>query len=217
MAHTLWLTIDEKSMLTTPQLALLSQVTGIVRTGQQSVEASMPFGGLNIILLSNFHQFPPVAAHNKELYNYTPSPHDDLSLLGKHLYNQFDIVTGDCSADDLSEMRKLILGTNKCHPPDFTKQPWADVILVTPCNSVCTLWNESMLTCHSCNASQTHYIIYALDNCQKKTLTWQQCLVIAHLKLDHTNCLPNKIDLAVGMKAMILENIAPNADLANGS
>lgn len=47
----LWLTIDEMSMLTTPLLAYLSKATGIVRTRMNSVEPSMAFGGLNIILI----------------------------------------------------------------------------------------------------------------------------------------------------------------------
>ena len=39
----------------------------------------------------------------------------------------------------------------------------------------------------------------------------------AHLKLDEMQHLPNKVELAVGMKAMVLMNIATGADLANGS
>ncbi|KAH8976857.1 hypothetical protein EDB86DRAFT_2758806, partial [Lactarius hatsudake] len=235
---TLWLTIDEKSMLTTPLLAHLSHVTGIVCTGQQSVDVSTLFGRLNVMLLGDFHQFPPVAAHGKELYA-TPPINNKLCLLGKNLYEQFDIViklkqqmriwdpvwnaildcsrTGDCTADDLAEMRKLILGSPECALPNFTQSPWDNVILVTPRNSVCTLWNEAMLSHHCRHARQTHYIVYALDSCKNRPLTRAEQLVIAHLKLEDTNRLPNRIDLAVGMKAMVLENIAPNADLANGS
>ena len=59
---TLWLTIDEMSMMTTHLLVHLSQATGVVQTGLTGVEASIPFGGLNVILLGDFHQFPPVAS-----------------------------------------------------------------------------------------------------------------------------------------------------------
>ena len=55
----LWLTIDEKSVLMTPLLALLSQAASIVRAGLNPVNASTPFSRLNIILLGDFHQFPP--------------------------------------------------------------------------------------------------------------------------------------------------------------
>ena len=37
------------------------------------------------------------------------------------------------------------------------------------------------------------------------------------MKLEQTANLPNKVDLAVGMKTMVLQNIATHADLANGS
>ena len=66
---TSWLTIDEMSMMTTHLLVHLSQATGVVRTGLTGVEASIPFGGLNVILLGDFHQFPPVVSATRELYN----------------------------------------------------------------------------------------------------------------------------------------------------
>jgi hypothetical protein len=75
MGCALWLTIDEMSMLTTPLLVLLSQATGVVRTGLDPVDASVPFGGLNVILLGDFHQFPPVASSTRELYNSTFNAH----------------------------------------------------------------------------------------------------------------------------------------------
>ncbi len=55
----LWLTIDKKSMMTTPLLTHLSQATRIVKVHLHGIDASIPFGGLNIILLGDFHQFPP--------------------------------------------------------------------------------------------------------------------------------------------------------------
>jgi hypothetical protein len=49
-------------------------------------------------------------------------------------------------------------------------------------------------------------------------LTLSQKIVITHLKLEHTNHLPNKIELAISMKKiMILSNISVVASLANGS
>ncbi len=86
----LWLTIDEKSMMTTPLLAHLSQATRIVNARLHGIDASIPFGGLNIILLGDFHQFPPVAGFRKELYNsMPPNPHCQIR---RNLFKQFDIV-----------------------------------------------------------------------------------------------------------------------------
>jgi hypothetical protein len=53
---TLWLTMDKKSMMTTMQLAWLSEVTSIVCGTVNTSHASCPFDGLSIILFGNFHQ-----------------------------------------------------------------------------------------------------------------------------------------------------------------
>jgi hypothetical protein len=90
MDNVLWLTIDEKSMMTSTLLLYLSQATGIVRSALKSIEPSSPFGGLSVVLLGNFHQFPPVANPQKALYNLSPLSED--SQFGRSLYEQFDIV-----------------------------------------------------------------------------------------------------------------------------
>ena len=69
MENVLWLTIDEMSMLTSPWLLYLSQATGMVRTGIAAEDASIPFGGLSVVLLGDFHQLPPVAKGKTELYH----------------------------------------------------------------------------------------------------------------------------------------------------
>jgi hypothetical protein len=74
-----------------------------------------------------------------------------------------------------------------------------------------------MLSLHAKKNGQIKYLLYAADSCKHGPLTRQQRLEIAHLKLEQTNNLPNKVDLVIGMKAMIITNIAPAADLANGS
>lgn len=237
IAQALWLTIDEMSMLTAPLLALLHQVTSVVRSQFQNIAEGIPFGGLNVILLGDFNQLPPVASSKKELYNSSPSNHH--SRLGRNLFQQFDIVitleqqmritdplwcailkrarTGDCTARDIAVIRKLVLTNADCHIPDFLSSPWDDAILVTPRNSSRTFWNEDMVNNHCQKTGQTKYILYAHDTCSRGPLTPQQRLEVAHLKVDETNHLPNKVEFAVGMKTMILHNIAPDADLANGS
>ncbi len=90
MENVLWLTIDEKSMMKASQLAHLSQTTSFIRGGLHNVDASLPFGGLNVILLGDFHQFPPVASSTKELYNL--SPQTGSCQLGRNLFEQFETV-----------------------------------------------------------------------------------------------------------------------------
>lgn len=237
MSSILWLTVDEMSMLTAPQLAWLSQVTSIIRTGAFSTEPSIPFGGMSVVLLGDMHQFPPIANTNRELYS--PSPSDHTAHLGRTLFEQFETVirldkqiriqdpiwehiltrtrSGECNADDLAEIDRLVLGNANCVLPDFLSPPWNDCVLVTPRNAVQALWNEQMLKTHCGRSGYTRYIIRATDSARNHELTLADRLAIAHLKLAQTNRLPHKIEIAVGMKIMILTNVAPSAGVANGT
>ncbi|KAH8979449.1 hypothetical protein EDB86DRAFT_2761638, partial [Lactarius hatsudake] len=185
----------------------------------------------------DFHQFPPVANTTKELYNSHPT--DNRCLIGRSLFEQFDIVvrlqeqmrvrdsrwdailhrahTVTRTRDDIIEIRKLVLGSSPGNLPDFTRSPWNDTILITPRNAVQSLWNARMLKQHCRRTGHTRYTFYALDSCKWSPLSLQRRLEIAHLKLDKTNHLPHKVDIAIGMKAMLLYNTAPHAGLANGS
>ena len=237
MSSILWLTVDEMSMLTALQLSWLSQVTSILCTGIFSVKPSVPFGGVSVILLGDMHQFPPIANMNKELYNSSPS--DYTSSLGRTLFEQFDTVirleeqmrihdpvwediltrthTGDCNSDDLAAIDRLVLGHDDCVTPDFLSPPWNDCVLVTSQNAVQMLWNEQMLKAHCTQTGYTRYIIHASDFARNGELTTADRLAIAQLKLDQTNRLPHKIEIAVGMKIMVLTNVVPSAGVANGS
>ena len=237
MGTVLWLTIDEMSMLTTPLLLHLSKAAGVVRSSINTVDPTIPFGGLNIILLGDFHQFPPVANRTRELY--CSDPPKGACELGRALFEQFDTVikldeqiriqdetwnnilqrsrTGDCTQTDIAEIRKLVLTNRECHIPDFSLPPWNDTILVTPRNSVRCAWNNVMLAQHTRNSGDIKYVLYAHDSCKTHPLSSQERLAIAYLKVDQTNHLPNKVELVIGMKAMILANISTDSDLANGS
>ena len=237
MGSILWLTIDEKSMLTTPLLAYLAQVTSVVRTGIFSVKPSIPFANISVVLLGDFHQFPPVANKSNALYN--PLPSGDIPQRGRSLYEQFEMVVrldeqmritdplwdciltrarnGECTAKDLAEIDSLVLTNKNCSIPDFTVPPWCECILVTPRNAVQSLWNDWMLNAHCSRNGQTLYTVFAIDKCELRDLTIPEQLTIAYLKLDQAIRLPNKVDIAIGMNVMVLANIAPDAGLANGS
>jgi len=82
---------------------------------------------------------------------------------------------------------------------------------------VCSAWNEFMLSQHARRSGQIKYVVYANDQANSQPLTNEQRLAIAHLKLDHTYHLAHKIELVIGMNAMVTTNISPEMDLANGS
>ena len=125
--------------------------------------------------------------------------------------------TGDCTGEDITEIRKLILTNPQCELPNFSESPWDNAVLVTPCNGVQMFWNEQMLNSHCRKTGEVHYIFYARNRYKDRVLSQQERLTVAHMKLEQTANLPNKVDLAVSMKTMVLQNIATHADLANGS
>jgi hypothetical protein len=88
------LIIDEKSMVSRTFFARLSAyiVKGKALTGES--DTNKPFRGVNVILSSNFHQFPPVAgSRNAPLFWPCDSSKDSTEeLLGRKLYEEFSIV-----------------------------------------------------------------------------------------------------------------------------
>ena len=61
--------VDRHSMLTKDVLEFLSGVLGNHRNNVNGVDATVPFGGLNVILLGDFHQFLPVGNMKVVLYH----------------------------------------------------------------------------------------------------------------------------------------------------
>ena len=105
--------------------------------------------------------------------------------MGRNIYVQFETVVtlteqmritdnvwrqilecsrvGDCTKDDLQEIRKLVLTNNTCDIPDFNQIPWDDVILVTPCNLMRWKWNAAALQQYCRKSRNVLYICQAED------------------------------------------------------
>ncbi|KAF8224934.1 hypothetical protein L208DRAFT_1308359, partial [Tricholoma matsutake] len=66
--------------------------------------------------------------------------------------------TGDCEAEDLHEIHKLILGTIECDMPDFDKEPWSDAILITSRHGVQSQWNAASVRKHAAKTGHRVYI-----------------------------------------------------------
>ena len=235
----LWLAVDEMGMLTKDIMTYLSQVAGIVRTGDGHADSTIAIGGLNVLLTGDFHQFPPVANVNASLYSsLNPRPN---CLIGENIFNQFETVielveqmritdsgwleilqnarTGDCTPDNLAEIRRLVLTNPECDIPDFSVVPWNDAILVTPRNCVRTMWNYAKLQEHCIRSSHLLYVVDAEDTIgrERRTLTPKERLTVAGMDIEATQKIENRIYLAIGMKVMVTRNIATDIGLANGS
>ena len=72
-----YLIIDEVSMLSRQFLAKLSKIITTVFSCNDTGDSNLPFGGLNVVLVGDFHQFPPVVSGRSAPLYYPNNPHFD--------------------------------------------------------------------------------------------------------------------------------------------
>lgn len=88
-----YLIIDEYSMLSKSFLAALSRNISIGMEGSEGFQQGMSFGGLNVILCGDLHQFPPVACGKQEPLYYPSGTGDSIMLqVGRKIYEEFSTV-----------------------------------------------------------------------------------------------------------------------------
>jgi ATP-dependent exoDNAse (exonuclease V) alpha subunit len=126
---------------------------------------------------------------------------------------------GECTEEDMEEVRKLVLTEPACEKPDFASSPWCNATLITPRNATKDVWNAAALENHCRTSGNRKYIISAEDTITDTGESPDRRMkkTIAGLKDETTRNLKMKIELAVGMKAMVVLNIATEADVANGT
>ena len=89
-----YLVIDEYSMISKTFFALLSKNIGIGRQGAMIKHNDYSFGGINVILCGDLHQFPPVTkAPSQYLYQPTDISWDSMETqIGRMIYEEFRTV-----------------------------------------------------------------------------------------------------------------------------
>jgi hypothetical protein len=236
-----FLICDEVSMCTKQLKYRGSEIVTRVRSVEGVGCASECFGGMDVIDFGDFHQFPPVGNYGAALYCDRPDTDNAHALKGRSIFLEYDHVVilreqmritdevwtgilsrlrvGECTEADIKEVRRLVLTNPECETPDFTSSPWCDATLITPRNATKDLWNAAALDKHCWATGNRKYVISAEDTFKetgdapdKKTRH-----AIAGLRDDATRNLKMRVELAVGMKAMVVLNIATEADLANGT
>ncbi|KAF7973278.1 hypothetical protein HWV62_15643 [Athelia sp. TMB] len=128
-------------------------------------------------------------------------------------------LAGECTEDDINELEKLVLSESKNNIPDFDSDPWTDAVLVTPRNAVREAWNKAALRKHCKRTGHILYEVPAEDragNPPRQCDLWER-EAISKSKQDKTGRLAHRVEIAIGMKAMVTFNTATEADLANGS
>jgi hypothetical protein len=147
-----YLIIDEILMLSRSFFAKLSQIISIAMES----EDDRVFGGLNVILVGDFYQFPPVVGHQTAPLYWPVDQRRDTKddILGRKIYEQFTMVVqlnkqngvqddiwqdvlqhvrhGNCHAEHVDIIRKLIIMNLKCPHTNYDSAPWKDAKLVTP-------------------------------------------------------------------------------------
>lgn len=199
-----------------------------------------PYGGMHVIKFGDFHQFPPVKNPKGALY-VDRETDGRKSQLGRNIFLQFDTVVilekqvrvtdsvwkgildnvriGECSEHDVHEIRKLVLGNEECEVPDFNTKPWSDAILVTPRHGVREAWNEQSVRKHCERSGNRMYTVCAEDFYRDtpREMDLDARLAVAKMKDKDTGNLQDRVQIAVGMKAMVKINYAIEADIANGT
>ncbi|KAF8436817.1 hypothetical protein L210DRAFT_787834, partial [Boletus edulis BED1] len=198
---------------------------------------SNPFADLSSMLTGDFHQFPPVAQLKKALFSRYPP--NTLCELGRFIFERFETVVvlkqqmrivdetwdviltrarcGQCTASDIAQIRKLVLVNPQCEVPNFYEDPWTNVVLITPRNCVRSRWNIASIHKHCKASGHILYIATAEDTIGNRPTTNVERLQLARSPTEKTGNLSMKVVLAIGMKIMITENVAPSTNLANGS
>ena len=163
-----YLIIDEYSMITKTFLATLSHNISISKQGSPSEKPSYSFGGINVILCGDLHQFPLVAKESQDcLYQPTNLVHNSMECQISHAsYEEFQTVVilkeqmqvmdpvwwdllvhlrhGQIQEQHIQILHSLILHRSQTKESvDFKSEPWSSAPLITPRHAVRQTWNES--------------------------------------------------------------------------
>jgi hypothetical protein len=243
-ANKKYLIIDEMSMLSKKFLNKISNILARAKTGDDTSEEDLPFGGVNVILAGDFHQFPPVVTKkNSPLYYPMNQDTDGIEdMNGRKIYEKFNVVVwlkqqfrstdpvwtdllrhvryGTCREEHLQILRDLIVTSPKCPRTDYNAPPWNDAVLITPRHGVRLQWNRAALR-HFCSSTGRQLFQCpaedTIDGNQLTKIQRVQFMMSKAVRQQEKTGLPTMIELAVGMKVMVTFNVQTEMDIANGA
>jgi len=130
---------------------------------------------------------------------------------------------GQVQEDHIKMLRSLIITDKNCPPTDFQMEPWKSVALVTPRHAVRRLWNEKALHKYSHSTGNEIISCKAVDTIKGEPLTLREQYALAARGTTNgggrrrNQDLPESIDVAVGMKVMVTQNVETDLDITNGA
>jgi len=228
------------SMIHDTLLTDVAKIVAHTKRAEDEGNQHLPFAGMHVILMGDFHQFPPVAKPHSALYSLRPTSDPD-ALQGRSIYRQFNTVVclqrqirvkditwtsilsrlrvGKCNEDDIRIIQSLTLNHPNCPKTDFENSPWLDAILITTRHTVREAWNAACLKRHCRKTGNRRYIVSSEDYIKGTgaTLNDSARLLVAALTEKDTKNLSDRIELSIGMKAMVLANISTEGEVANGT
>ena len=250
--YIVYLIIDEYSMISKSFLAKLSRNIGIgkMKGSVENPESShasdsLGFGGINVILCGDLHQFPPVAGAKRDSLYFSPLSTDSIDLTtGRMIYEEFKTVVvlreqvrvtdigwrdflrrlrkGEVQEDDVTMLRKLLVASPESPLTDFNGA-WSNLCLVTPRHAVRTEWNKSAVEKHCRQSKQQLFICKAEDTIRDRQLTIAERYAVVlrgqgqKKQQRRQNELLETIQLAIGMKVMVTQNVETDLDITNGA
>ena len=242
-----YLIIDEMSMISKSFFALLSRIISIAKATVGIDVPTDSFGGINVIICGDFHQFPPVAAPPYEALYYPANGGKDTSdaLLGRAIYEEFTTVVilkeqircvdpiwhdflqhlreGRVQERHVKLLQGLVLDHPDCPETDFSRAPWQTAALVTPRHAVRITWNESAVRKHCQLTGNQLFICRAEDTIKGRELSERGRNTLTNragqysLQKKNKQQLPVNVELAIGMKVMVTTNIETDLDITNGA
>lgn len=237
-----YLIVDEVSMVDRALLATLSRRLSLAKTG--SSDSDLPFGGINVILCGDLHQFPPVARKKRAPLYVTADRALDSEdeCIGRSIWEEFTIVVqlsqqvratdpvwqdflrhlryGEVQAHHIEMVEKLVLTHPDCPETNFRDKPWCTAVLVTPRHSVRVRWNEAALMKHCEDHGVQLFKGPAADTTHRRPLTNAEQMKVINRNVKgngRSHQLPDSVNLAVGMKAMVTLNVHTDLDVTNGA
>lgn len=136
---------------------------------------------------------------------------------------------GHVQEHHLSMLQKQIVKNPACEPTDFGSKPWNDTPLVTPRHAVRIQWNEAAIRKHCQDTKGRLFVCPAEDRIKNRHLTLAERYGVAarnatcamdgsaRKKRKRKNELPDMVELAIGMKVMVTENVETDLDVTNGA
>jgi ATP-dependent DNA helicase PIF1 len=209
------LVIDEVSMMTPDLFEKLEEIARTVRRNQ------LPFGGLQIIMVGDFYQLPPVSLHETKFVFESPLwaklgliTHD-LTQIVRQKDEAFQTILNQARCGQLTKESLKIL--KRRMNLDYKSMEIQPSMLFTRRAEVDTI---NMNHLRKLTGDRTTYKATTVFNplTQTQGLTNESPEVIQAIQgLDKVAAYSTELTLAVGAQVMLLTNMNPGAGLVNGS